>query len=490
MVAAAGSAVAPSVARAGTYDVWSCRGPAGAPLATGAWQPGVLGTPARVADTCASGGSLRLSMDSGRDGGVGATLRFAPPAGTRIAGYELFRSAAVKRDWWRDYDARVIETAGATSYTVSKGTAGDPKQPLAAANRLVAKHAPLDALTLQVECEWWCGGSGSAQIDLYRSRVTIDDPVAPTAAGAAAGDDAVIVSGSDRGAGVASLTLSLDGGPAQTLATGCAPPYTVAPPCPAEVERAFAISAADGEHSASGTVVDAAGNATAWGPVTFTIRRASSAPLIGAPGVVPASEATAVLKLARASLDHAPGAAVKLTGTLKTPAGAPVAGARLAVSSFDLAADDAEPRALTPVTTDAAGAFTVTLKRDGAQRVTIATAAGAQATATVRTRLALGVASSRGRLVKGRVLTLRGRLRGAGVSAQGTVVTIESIVNGRWQPVGRARAKADGTYSWSYRFVHLARDTIFSFRTVVARGPGWPWASERSAPLKVRVDVP
>jgi len=70
------------------------------------------------------------------------------------------------------------------------------------------------------------------------------------------------------------------------------------------------------------------------------------------------------------------------------------------------------------------------------------------------------------------------------------VVTIESIVNGRWLPVGSVKARAGGTYAWRYRFVHLARDTIFSFRAVVERAPGWPWASERSGRIKVRVDVP
>ena len=88
------------------------------------------------------------------------------------------------------------------------------------------------------------------------------------------------------------------------------------------------------------------------------------------------------------------------------------------------------------------------------------------------------------------VLTLHGKLRGAGASARGTVVTIESIVNGQWLPVGSARAKAGGTFAWRYRFVHLTRDTIFSFRAVVERAPGWPWPSERSARVKVRVDVP
>jgi hypothetical protein len=491
VVAAAAGAIAPSTARAGSYDVWSCRGADGSALSAAAWTPG-----AGVADTCAAGGSLRLAGEG--------LLRFAPPPGTRIAGYELYRSAVVPRDdWWRDSGAKVLETAGATSYTVSDGTAGDPKQPLAPANRLVAKHAPLDALTLQVSCDWSCG-SGNARMDLYRSRVTIDDPVAPAGSAAAAGDDAVIVTGSDRGAGVASITLSLDGGPAQALASGCAPPYAVAPPCPAEVSRAFAIDAADGEHSASGTVVDAAGNVSAWGPVQLTLRRtpAAVAPLVTAAAAVPtagngtpAVEAPA-LRLARATVEHAPGAAATVSGTLRTASGAPIAGARLAVSSLDLAADDAEPRALPAVTTDAAGAFGVKVARDGAQRVTVAFSPRpgadptARATATVRARLGLAVSSSRGRLVKGRVLTLRGRLRGAGASASGAMVTIESIVNGRWSPVGSTRAKANGGYAWTYRFVHLARDTIFSFRAVVERGPGWPWASRTSVPVKVRVDVP
>jgi hypothetical protein len=462
-------------------------------LGTGAWQPGALGSGAKVQDTCARDGSLRLSVANGRayGGGAAGTLRFAPPAGTRIAGYELYRSAGVTHDdRWHESEAKVIETAGATSYTVSNGAAGDPKQPLGAANRLVARHAPLDALTLQVWCGWWCDSEGVG-IDLYRSRVTIEDLTAPAAEAAAAGDDAVIVTGSDRGAGVAAVTLSLDGGPVQTLASGCAPPYTALSPCPAEVARAFAVDAAGGEHRASGTVVDAAGNATAWGPVTVTVRGTAPppAPLTAGAPLAPASEAQ-VLTLGQASVEHAPGAAARLSGTLKTAAGAPVAGASLTVSSFDLAADDAVPRALAPVVSDAGGRFTLTLERDGAQRVTVTSPAGAQATATVRAQLRLGVASSRGRLVKGRVLTLRGKRRGAGASARGTLVTIESIVNGRWQPVGSARSSAAGKYVWSYRFVHLARDTIFSFRAVVERGPGWPWASERSAPLKVRVDVP
>ncbi len=458
---------APSSAHAGTYDVWSCRDANGAAVSAAAWVP-----EGRVTDTCAAGGSLRVTPEG--------AIRLAPPAGTRLAGYELWRSA--EDDFDAD-DTNLIETVGTTSFTVFRGTTGDPRNPLSNANRFTAKHVPLDALTLRVACEQACL---DARMDLYRSRVTISDVTAPAATGSVAGDDAVIVSGSDRGGGVDSLTLSLDGGPAQTLTTGCATPYTAVQPCPLVADRAFPIDAPDGPHSVSGTVVDAAGNATAWGPVALTIRRGtttvSSAPLTAA--------SREVIKLASSTLEHAPGGKVKLEGTLTSAAGVPIAGAHLTVSSFDLGADDAVPRPLGSVTTGAGGVFAVTLHRDGAQRVTVTSAGGASATATVRARLGVSLSSSRGRIVKGRILTLHGKLRGAGMSARGAVVTIESIVNGRWQPVGAARAKADGSYAWRYRFVHLARDTIFSFRAVIARAPGWPWASERSARLKVRVDVP
>ena len=463
------AAAAPGVAQAGTYDVWSCRDANGAPLSAAAWEP-----EGRVTDTCASGGSLRVSPEG--------AIRFAAPAGTRVAGYELWRFAEDDTDW---DDTKLIETVGTTPFTVSFGTKGDARNPLAPANRFVAQHAPLDAVTLQVRCVDECL---NAHMDLFRSHVTLSDTTAPTATASVAGDDAVIVGGIDRGGGVAAMTLSLDGGPPQTLTTGCAAPYTTLQPCPGAADRAFAITAPNGSHTASGTVVDAAGNATAWGPLAITIARGGTNVSPTTLNVAPASQE--VIRLTRATLEHAPGGKVKLEGKLTSAAGTAIAGARLSVSSFDLGTDDAVPRALAAVTTGAGGTFSVTLDRDGAQRVTVTSPAGATATATVRANLALTLASSRGRIVKGRLLTLHGKLRGAGASARGTVVTIESIVNGRWLPVGSAKAKSDGTFAWRYRFVHLARDTIFSFRAVVERAPGWPWASERSGRIKVRVDVP
>jgi hypothetical protein len=535
MAAILGATLAPAAAGAATYSVWSCRGPAGEPLATSAWTQATLdagSADVAFADTCAGGGSLRVSLAPGRSfgGGVAGAWRFAAPAGTRIAGYELWRSLAVADPSWHhfyDYRAGVVEsvagvTVGEFGCSTEAGacrSSGDAKNPLATANHVVAHTVPLDAVALQVTCEWgFCEGPSGvpARADLYRSRVLIDDPAppadvrlsgAPTVAAPLSGVSALVVGATDRGAGIASISLSIDGGPSETAASsGCVEPYTVAPPCPAQVERAFTVDAtrlADGAHSAAGSVVDAAGNATAFGPVRFTVAHtapslSADVPVVGGATAANGTPAVQVpvVKLARAALRHAAGAAAVLHGTLQTAAGGLIAGARLAVTSTDLGTAGAAPRALAPVVTDATGAFAVTLKRDGAQRVTVSFSprAGAEATATatatVLARLALAVHSSRGRLVKGRLVTLSGRLRGAGPSARGALIQIESIVNGTWTPVGAVRARAGGAYHWRYRFVHLAEDTVFSFRAVVEATPGWPWSRALSPRLQVRVDVP
>src|SRR3954452_17777980 len=57
-------ALTSAVADAATYTVWSCRGPDGAALSTGAWS--ALGKGGGQ-DGCSSGGSLNARIPSGRD---------------------------------------------------------------------------------------------------------------------------------------------------------------------------------------------------------------------------------------------------------------------------------------------------------------------------------------------------------------------------------------------------------------------------------------
>ena len=99
-------ALTSAVADAATYTVWSCRGPDGAPLSTGAWS--ALGKDGGQ-DGCSSGGSLNARIPSGHDEPYAKPYaldgyRFALPEGALIAGYRNHLYAATAgppRHWLR-----------------------------------------------------------------------------------------------------------------------------------------------------------------------------------------------------------------------------------------------------------------------------------------------------------------------------------------------------------------------------------------------------
>src|SRR3954447_15418338 len=75
-------------ARAGTYDVYSCRLPDGSPAPTNGWTPfaapslnGVSGT---AADACGAGGGLTASLPPFVPVGMDAGWTFGPPGGPTI----------------------------------------------------------------------------------------------------------------------------------------------------------------------------------------------------------------------------------------------------------------------------------------------------------------------------------------------------------------------------------------------------------------------
>lgn len=541
------------VAEAGTYEVWSCRGSDWEPVEAGAWERSAIdpssGTtllaPAglRFRDTCAQeNGSLSVALEAEQllNSSVAGLLSFHAPAGTRIVGYELSRSLQTgSPPLLAGYSAARTETVGGTTTTVeSCGTpechsVGTP-EPSAPENVVTGPDAPAEGIALRADVSCpvleLCldpSPGDAARADLYRARVTLEDstpPEDPALSGplvegdATAGRATLAVASGDQGAGVEAVSLEVDSVEWRTVRAGdlaptCRPPYTDPQPCPHAVEQAFEIDTgalAAGDHEASGAVVDAAGNRAEWGPIAFRVegapppkpllRRAPppSPPVLTSPvgNGAPAVERPRLRLTRRAAQDARPGQPVKLRGTLRTRAGRPIVGAWLTVKTLQLSVRGGPRARRRPrVRTDAGGRFGVGLPARGAQRVLVefhprpGARATARAAGTVRTRLSLSVSRSERLLVKGRRLTLRGRLRGAGPSSRGALVQIQAIVNGRWVPVGTARARGDGAYAWHYRFVRLSRDTIFSFRAVVDRVPGWSWPTERSRQVVVLVDI-
>src|SRR4051812_49257560 len=91
------SLVVVAPARAGTYDVYSCRLPDGSPAPTGGWVPfgsetTSIGLSATVSDSCGEGGGLSASLPSFPSVGMEAGWRFTGPPTTRIEGFEIFRA--------------------------------------------------------------------------------------------------------------------------------------------------------------------------------------------------------------------------------------------------------------------------------------------------------------------------------------------------------------------------------------------------------------
>ncbi|HVV91612.1 MAG TPA: hypothetical protein VHB53_14050, partial [Solirubrobacterales bacterium] len=351
--------------------------------------------------------------------------------------------------------------------------------------------------------------------ELFRSAITIEDDAAPTVerlqgpvteAAPVSGVAHLFVTAADVGGGVAAFEFSVDGGASRRTDVGgaaCEEPFSLPRPCPAEATRDIAIDTTrldPGVHTVSGAVIDAAGNSTAFGPVSFTV--AAPADADGKHGVdaasaegghpnngSPASEAPR-LRLRQAGRPHAAGRSGRLRGTLTTPAGEPIAGAQLSVEITELGRGR---RARTRVIrTDANGHFAIKVGGGGARTVVVSYAptiggpASRSVSTTVTTPLSLRMTPRPRRVRAGQTVRFRGRLGGAGAAARGANVEIQAIADGRWTTIDTVTVGSHGGFSWAHRFRYVERDALFSFRAVVPRTPGWPWPTVRSR----RVELP
>jgi len=517
-------------ANAGEYDVWSCRGPAGQPLSGEAWQPVEHDTvPGDVSmvDACASGGPVVLEVTSSGTGTRRSRLdlRFDLPRGARITDFRLRRamyaaaavgpsyayvSAVRESDDGTHEDRGCASTLALPDFDCSfKGSETDPHDP---SNVYERTGVSLDGLSAWVGCVATGGcdppfAPPAARFTLFESVVTIADDAPPVVAdigGSLLGEPIrgsanLYVRATDSNAGVQSMELDIDGIHHQVIAAGgahCSPPFVVPRPCPADAGRVFTIDAdtlAPGPHTASGTVTDAAGNTTPFGPFYFAVADSdpgTSAPANGVPAVT-----TPTITPDSRSVTHGPGRTPTVSGTLVTDTGVPISGAVLNVRSVQLGVSNPSPVALADVVTGADGTFRFPVPGAGARRVEIGFApnAGASPTAVTAVRvssvLRLNLRARPRRVRIGKASTFSGRLRGAGPSATGAPVEIQAKSGGRWVTVATVRARVGGAFSWRYRFRFVKRDALFSFRAVVRSSPGWPWATVRSGIAKVRITM-
>lgn len=556
MLSAVGATWAPATAHAGEYTVWSCRGPEGTPISTAAWhtrtndaEPGDI----EIADTCATGGSLAITVGNegiSPDRKPRGEAVFGLPRGATIAGFKMWRYVVAAADYAGaeyNYAAATRElSVGGSSFDFGCASGlllpsyncsweGTPSSPLDAANLFIQISSPLEGLSFWASCiRVGCKPpitTPAAEFKLFRSAVSIEDDDAPEVEklqGSLAesppiteGAGNLFVTAADTGGGVAAFEFEVDGGAPRRVAVGggCEEPFSEPRPCPREATRGIAVdtaSLAPGAHSVAGRVTDAAGNATRFGPVDFTVaspaapepsQAGSAEPLrpgggstgVGADGGrrpdngTPAVESP-TLRLDAAKGLHRPARSTRLKGTLATATGEPIAGARLDVEVVEIGGKrDGEKHF---VYTDAAGHYAFDVPGKGAQNVVVSYApvlgGGPSRTvkALVRSKLGLSLTPHPSRLRTGQTVRFRGRLDGAGKAARGAVVAIQAIAGGRWTTVDTVAAGPDGRFTWTHRFRYVESDALFSFRAVVPRTPGWPWPTIRSRRIELPIKGP
>jgi hypothetical protein len=524
LVALVGLSVAAPPASAATYEVWSCRGPQGAPAPSGAWVPTTapeVAPLAVVTDGCGDGGALRAALSPNVPHEQGsASLTFGVPAGTRIVGFDVDHTVGTGTmglfEAARPYVAELVavdpgpgQPSTALASCTAAGVFGSACSVSAVARR-DATAPSLGGLVLRAACpQDRCGAANGvgAEAVLRGSRVALDDPAAPvvesvggTLAGSSTGGTrTVTVAARDAGGGVAGITASIDGARPITDAAGgtCVVPYSAAQPCPAAREAVFGVitsTLSPGTHSIAGTVADAAGNVTPWGPVAFTVPAKASGGAKGtAPGAIPVPGGSPVSVDGRLTLTstRAKGGLLRPSGRLTTERGTPIARAKIRLTRTRIGAQRPRTTELRTVTTGKDGRFTAATLPEGAWNVgAAATVRDGTATAArlLKTPLKVTATSRPRRLKRGGRAVLSGRLTGAGLSRKGAPVRIQVIAGGRWRTVAAVRTDSAGRWRWRHRFTKVSRPTLFAFRAVVPQVGTWPWADVAGRAPTVRVD--
>jgi hypothetical protein len=522
-------------ARAGTYHVYSCRTPSGAPAPADGWTGTVSGAASYAEDTCASGGALSavLREEGGRlANSDSATWSFTPPVGEQLVGATFWRAGGA------DGGATSVTTysvwlAGPEpgfrfdwcDYSPDCATGiGSQTSPSSSTNRVVVSPANLGgSLYATATCRGLSGnacaeGQGDANGDaaalyLYAADIALDQRAGPTVSDAGGevstvhtltGTSELSLSASDPGAGIYEVLFSVDGqlvqatvpdqnaGRCRDAGQPSDPTFSFlyVRPCPASVSAQVGFDTtgiSNGVHSLSIAVVDAAGN---------------SAPVLerqvgfenngrGAPNGTNASAQASLAvrwKATRRSLLTSPfGVAQTALGRLTTASGAPIAGAAVEVLATP-AYNGARPAAMTAAHTGADGSFSLSVPGGVSSRtlrfayrthVGDAVAAVVQSlTLNVRAGVVLSVSPHLTGV--GQTIRFRGHLRGGPVPRAGKQVVLEArSLHSRWIQFDDVRSDRRGRFRSSYRF-RFPGPAHYQFRAVSEPESDYPYAQGAS----------
>ena len=421
---------------------------------------------------------------------------------------------------------------------------GDPTQPFAAANEVSPPPANVQGATYlgagvvcegagTGDCPQSPGGAGppSATLDLYAADITLDDqsvPLVTSVAGGLSSDaplsgtEGLTFSASDAGPGLYQVNFLVDGKLVNTLPVDnnggrCVP----ASPAPSDGTNAFlygqpcdasanvtdtfnTAQVANGMHNLLVQVTDASGAATTVldRTVQFQNGPGTGAPAPGSPAAPPTPNGTnassaAVLHV-RWKRSTAPrlesnwGQVRRITGTLTTSSGQPIADAAVGVRVLPTYAG-ATASALASVKTNAQGAFTSSVAGNASSRtLTFSYDAhvgdprpAATATLTLLVHAGVTLSVSPHTTAVNHVITFVGTVRGTPVPLGGKQLVLEARSPGStWIEFQVIRTNAKGRFQARYRF-RFAGPADYQFRAVSEYEAAFPFISGASGVVGV-----
>jgi hypothetical protein len=543
--------LAPAFARAGTYDVVTCESGGGL-YANLAWVP--AGSPAGdgrfVTDsTCAAARDplgVALAPGNAYPAGSAAALRFDAPPGTTIADYELRLVAqwaaapSTTTDEVVTLGNAVILGAGQWSPAVQAalndegrwlGYLGDfgpePVRDVPVTKLTLTRGASPIALavgaatSMSIQAGCWpgartpCSLGPTAQVGLQLTgaRVTIDDPSPPALAlragegllapGARTGAEAVGFAATDN-TGIRRAELVDVTDPARPRVIGEQPGLCdFRRPLPCQSLPAGAVAPASqlvGRHTLLVRVSDAAGNVVTSAPFAIAARGPGNGLRASDGARLSAGFRTTVVRRVRGKRRRVSvlrptasvgfGAEPTVRGTLRTPAGASIAGAVLRLRTRD-ARRGAAFASAGSVRTRKDGSFVAPLPAGASRTVQLSyrAFAGDEGPGLVRTvRLAVRAGLSVAAPVKvapRRTATFRGRLLARPVPARSVRLDLQAAgAKGAWRTLRTTTAGANGRFALATRTPGTARP---AYRVRARPGAAYPYANAVSRILRVPV---
>jgi hypothetical protein len=330
------------------------------------------------------------------------------------------------------------------------------------------------------------GSGGSASVS--RIEILLRDVIAPEATGAPTGTllnagslSGVVSVGTsyrDRGGGMQTLSLLVDGAPATQRVIAdqsCRRPSAFPVPCPlaGQLDLDFDTTAiSDGSHRVELELRDLAGNRTLVGPYPILVRNSPAVASPPKPGR---------LTLKRYEVRSKYGGRAVIEGTLADFGEAPLASAQIEVASRPLMRNAVfAPTA--PAVTDANGHFTVAVP-PGTSRTLRLRYASSEVSAEVVIPAPVKLKVSPGKTRNGKSVRFRGSIPGTDA---GTRVELQARSGRRWVPF-RTATLTNGRFSARYKFTSTTRTQRYKFRAVVRKDPNFPYAAGHSPAVSVLV---